>query len=129
MHISETVRVATNQDGAVLMDISQGQMFSINPAGSRIWQQLNEGHSPEDIAAGFVADFCISREQALKDVNEFVQQLQAQRLIRSSESPDVPDRLGSEPIGRWGKLLRWLRPNTSRLRLSESEARVDNNSQ
>jgi hypothetical protein len=107
MRISETVRTAANQDGAVLMDIALGQMYSINPCGARILQQLNDGRSPEEIAETFVTDFGISREQALTDICEFVQQLEVQQLIRSSESQDVPEKLAAGSNGLVGKLLRW----------------------
>jgi coenzyme PQQ synthesis protein D (PqqD) len=122
MHISETVRTATNQDGAVLMEISQGQMFSINPIGSRIWQQLNDGRSPDEIAKGFVSDFGISREQALNDVNEFVQQLEAQQLVRSSEFRDSKDKLGAMQKGLFHRLFRWRNPHARRSPISGTEA-------
>jgi coenzyme PQQ synthesis protein D (PqqD) len=119
MRISETVRTATNQDGAVLMDIRQGQLFSINPVGSRIWQQLNDGHTREEIAESFVTDFGISREQALNDVNEFVHHLEAQQLIRSSESQDSQGKLGTKKKDLLGKMLQWWKPKASRLRFQE----------
>jgi Coenzyme PQQ synthesis protein D (PqqD) len=111
MRISETVRTATNQDGAVLMDISQGQMYSANPTGSRIWQQLIEGRSPEQIAEEIVGDFGISREQALNDVNDFVQQLEARQLIRSSGLEDSQDKLHVRQKGFFYTLLRWRHPH------------------
>jgi hypothetical protein len=110
MRISETVRTAANQDGAVLMDIDQGQMYSINPGGARILQQLNDGRSPEEIAETFVTDFGISREQALKDVNEFVHQLEAQQLIRSSGPKEVGGKLDPKSEGLFERLLRWWNP-------------------
>lgn len=128
MQISETVRTAANQDGAVLMDISQGQMFSINPIGSRIWQELHDGRSPEEIAEAIVTDFGISQEQALNDVNEFVQQLDGQELIRSSKPQGIPDKLDAGSKGLFGKLLRWRTPRARRCRIPEPEAVGDTNS-
>lgn len=86
MKISEHVRTTITQDGAVLMNIKGGDMVTLNPIGSIIWQQLSEGRSPEGIALCLAADFGISREQALTDVNEFVQQLEAQQLLLPSDS-------------------------------------------
>jgi hypothetical protein len=111
MRISKTVRTAANQDGAVLMDIRKGQMFSINPVGSRIWQQLNDACTPEEIAQELMTDFGISREQALYDVKEFAQQLEAQQLIRWSESQESQDALGAKKKGLFGRLFRWRNPH------------------
>ncbi len=66
-------------------------MFSLNPIASIIWRQLSEGRSPAKIAACLAADFGISREQALSDVNQFVQQLEEQQLLLPTES-DVSQR-------------------------------------
>jgi coenzyme PQQ synthesis protein D (PqqD) len=122
MRISETVRTATNQDGAVLMDISRGQMFSINPVGWRIWQQLKDGHTPEDIAEAFVTDFGISREQALNDVSEFVQQLEEQQLFMSPESHDSGDKFDARHKGSFWKLLGRRNSKCSRYTLPGTEA-------
>jgi hypothetical protein len=86
MKISEHVRTTITQDGAVLMNIKGGHMVTLNPVGSIIWQQLSEGRSPEGIAVCLAADFGISRELALTDVNEFVRQLEAQQLLLPSDS-------------------------------------------
>src|SRR5438045_7091095 len=100
MRISENIRTSFNQDGAVLMDIQGGSMLTLNPIGSIIWRQLSDGRLPEQIAEHLALEFGISREQALADVNEFVEQLEAQHLIRPSESGDSRTNLGKRQIGR-----------------------------
>jgi len=99
MRISENIRTSFNQDGAVLMDIQGGSMLTLNPIGSIIWQQLSDGRSPEQIAEHLASEFGITREHALTDVSEFVQQLEAQHLIRPSESGDSRTNLGKRPSG------------------------------
>jgi hypothetical protein len=99
MRVSENVRTTTNQDGAVLMDIQGGSMLTLNPIGSIIWQQLSDGRSPEQIAERLASEFGIAREQVLADVNEFVEQLQAQHLIGPSESQDFRVTPGPKPTG------------------------------
>jgi hypothetical protein len=128
MRISETVRTATDQDGSVIMDISQGQMFSANTIGSRIWQQLNEERSSEEIAEGFVTEFDIPREQALKDVNEFIQQLEARKLIRLSESLHFRDNPGVKEKGLFRGFFRWCNLGRQRT-ISGSEAIGNTHSQ
>ncbi len=99
MRISENVRTSFNQDGAVLMDIQGGSMLTLNPIGSIIWQQLSDGRSQEQIAEHLASEFGITREHAFTDVSEFVQQLEAQHLIRPSESEAPRMNLGKRPTG------------------------------
>src|SRR5260370_9057696 len=102
MRISENVRTTVNQDGAVLMDIQRGSMLTLNPVGSIIWQQLSDGCSPEQIPERLASVFGIAREQALTDVNEFVEPLHAQHLFGPSESQGSLVNLGSNPTGLFG---------------------------
>ena len=88
MRISRDVRTVATQDGGVLMDIHGGLMFSLNPIGSLIWQQLADGNSAVQIAEHLACKFGIPRDRALADVNEFIGQLEAQHLLRESESED-----------------------------------------
>src|SRR5436190_20043869 len=105
MKISEHVRTTITQDGAVLMNIKGGHMVTLNPIGSIIWQQLSDGRLPEQIAEHLALEFGISREQALADVNEFVEQLQAQHLIEPSERQDLRVNLGPKPTGLFCNLF------------------------
>ncbi len=105
MKISEHVRTTITQDGAVLMNIKGGSMLTLNPSGSIIWQQLNDGRSPEQITAHLASEFGISREQASADVNEFLEQLEAQHLIESAESPGSRKHLGPKPTGLFCNLF------------------------
>jgi hypothetical protein len=97
MKISEHVRTTITQDGAVLMNIKGGHMVTLNPTGSVIWQQLSEGHSREQIATHLASEFGISQLQASADVNEFLEELQAQHLVESAESSGSRIRLGRKP--------------------------------
>ena len=105
MKISEHVRTTITQDGAVLMNIKGGSMLTLNPSGSIIWQQLSDGRSPEQITSHLASEFGISREQASADVNEFLEQLEAQHLIESGESPGSRKHLGPKPTGLFCNLF------------------------
>jgi len=80
-------------------------MTTLNPIGSIIWQQLSDGRSPEEIAAHLASEFGIAREQASADVNEFLEQLEAQHLIESTESSDSRRHLGPKPTGLFCNLF------------------------
>src|SRR6267378_183858 len=99
MKIPEHVRSKITQDGAVLMNIKGGHMITLNPTGSIIWQQLSDGRSPTQIAGRLASEFGIPPEQALADVNVFLEQLEAQHLIEPSESQDFRVNLGPKPTG------------------------------
>jgi hypothetical protein len=105
MKISEYVRTTITQDGAVLMNIKGGHMLTLNLTGSIIWQQLADGRSPEQIADTLSPQFGIPREQALADVNEFLQQLEAQHLIGPLESENRRPNLGTRPAGLFCNLF------------------------
>lgn len=106
MKISEYVRTTITQDGAVLMNIKGGSMLTLNPTGSIIWQQLCEGRTHEQIAARLASEFGIPPEQACADVNEFLEQLEAQHLIESTESFDSRTPLGPKPAGLFCNLFK-----------------------
>lgn len=113
MLIAKNVRTSFNQDGAVLMDIHGGSMLTLNPIGSIIWKQLGNGRSPVQIAENLASEFSIPREQALADVNEFIQQLEARQLIRPSESENPPANLGWRPWGLVCNLFGWRQSHTA----------------
>ena len=105
MKISEHVRTTITQDGAVLMNIKGGQMVTLNPIGSVVWQQLSDHCSPEQIAAHLASEFGISRELASADVSEFVEQLEAQHLIESAELLGSRKHLGPKPTSLFCNLF------------------------
>ena len=80
--IAPGVRETASEDGAVLLDIEQGICFSLNPVGLKIWQLLKTGHSVHEIADELAQAFPVSRSQLLSDIVEFIQSLEAKRLIR-----------------------------------------------
>ena len=79
--IAPGVRETASEDGAVLLDIEQGICFSLNPVGLKIWELLKTHHSVDEIADDLAQDFPVPRSQLHSDVVEFLQALEAKRLI------------------------------------------------
>ena len=79
--IAPGVRETASEDGAVLLDIEQGVCFSLNPVGLRIWELLKKRCSLDQIADALGQQFSVSRSQLLSDATEFVEALEAKRLI------------------------------------------------
>ena len=90
--IAPGVRETASEDGAVLLDIEQGICFSLNPVGLKIWELLKKRYSVDQIADALVQDFTVPRSQLLSDVVEFLQSLEAKRLIRRSGHTVPSDR-------------------------------------
>jgi len=84
MHkISDSVRSTHGQDGAVILDVQQGQMFNLNRVGSRILQMLESGKTEPVITAQISQEFGMQEEIVRADLEEFVQTLARYGLIET----------------------------------------------
>lgn len=84
--ISDTVRSTHNQDGAIVLDIHQGQMFNLNLVGSRILELLKSGSAESAIVDQVSREFGVSRKLAENDVREFLQSLKKCHLVEEHDS-------------------------------------------
>ena len=83
--IPEKIRSTHGQDGAVVLDIRQGQMFNLNFVGSRILKHIEGGLSQPKIVEEIVQEFGVSRDLAENDVQEFLQLLRKHQLVQSTD--------------------------------------------
>lgn len=82
MHqVSDAVRSTHCQDGAIVLDVRQGQMFSLNFVGSRILELLESGSSEEHISEIISQEFNADIETVRRDVTEFLQELKEHKLV------------------------------------------------
>lgn len=79
--VSPIVRASISTDGLVLLDLRGGVLLAANPVGARIWQLLEQQHTPRTIAEQFASDYAIAIEQAHQDVRAFIEALLSRRLI------------------------------------------------
>jgi hypothetical protein len=86
--VSDTVRSTHNQDGAILLDIRQGQMFNVNFVGSRILELLKNGSPESAITNQIIREFGVSRELAETDVGQFLETLKKYHLVEE-HNPNV----------------------------------------
>ncbi len=84
--IPECVRSTYGPDGAVVLDIRQGQMFNLNLVGSRILELLEHGSTEAAIVDQIVRDFQMDKEVVANDVREFTATLRQRQLLENSES-------------------------------------------
>jgi hypothetical protein len=79
--VSEGVRSTHGQDGAIVLDVQQGQMFNLNRVGSRILELLESGSAESGIVNVISHEFNNSREVVEKDVHEFIESLRKHKLV------------------------------------------------
>jgi len=81
LRIAEGVRATHDGDGAIVLDIHHGQMFTLNLVGSQILGMLERG-LPESTIAGEISNrFGIRSDLVERDVREFLECLQKHRLV------------------------------------------------
>jgi hypothetical protein len=79
--VSNTVRSTHNQDGAIVLNVRQGQMFNVNFVGSRILELLKSGSTESAIIDEISREFGVRRELAENDLREFLQNLKKCQLV------------------------------------------------
>ncbi len=79
--VSDGVRSTHGQDGAIVLDVQQGQMFNLNLVGSKILELLEGGATEPDIVNVISRDFNASREIVENDVREFIESLEKHKLV------------------------------------------------
>ena len=83
--VAEGVRSTHGPDGAIVLDIRQGQMFNLNVVGSRILKLLESGLAEAEIVEEIVREFGVSRHLAENDVQDFFQTLTKYQLVDSTD--------------------------------------------
>jgi hypothetical protein len=84
--VSNALRSTHNQDGAIVLDVRQGQMFNLNLVGSQILELLKNGSTQSEIVHEIGREFSVGRELAENDVLEFLQNLKKCHLVEERES-------------------------------------------
>jgi Coenzyme PQQ synthesis protein D (PqqD) len=87
MHkVSDAVRSTHGQDGAVVLDVQQGQLFNLNLVGSRILELLERGSTESEIVDLISREFHAARDLVEDDVREFLETLKSHKLVEERRS-------------------------------------------
>ena len=90
MHkVSDAVRSTHGQDGAIVLDVQQGQMFNLNLVGSRILELLESGSSESQIVNAISREFNADCEVVKNDVREFLETLKTYKLLERQGSNET----------------------------------------
>jgi hypothetical protein len=94
--------VAKVLDGeAIMIDLPKGIYYSLDGAGGRVWELLEEGKGAADIAAGIAREFDVTPERACADVERILRELLAEKVIRleSDAPPAVSETASCAELG------------------------------
>ena len=84
--LAPELRVSTHDEGAVILDIAGGQLYSTNKVGARIIALLEAKTNLHDIADRIKTEFDAPLERVRADLESFVGSLKAGGLLRRLES-------------------------------------------
>lgn len=84
MTVASGIRAAINSDGAVLLDIERGTLFSINAVGAAIWTALEGGARRDEILALLGRTFPdVAWAVLAQDLEDFMSELIRRELVRT----------------------------------------------
>lgn len=69
-------------DEIVMVNIDLGNYFSLNPVGSDIWEILQDETSSDELISKLMEMYEIDEATCSKEVNSFLSELLAKKLIR-----------------------------------------------
>jgi hypothetical protein len=88
---SPRFRVATQvharrfDDEIVILDLGQGQYFSLGAVGATVWESIRDGATLDDAVCTVVARYNVDEATARGDVGELVDDLLAAGLLERSD--------------------------------------------
>ena len=63
-------------------------IYTLNEAGSRIWQLIDGRTRADQVVAVIVQEYDVAADEATRDVNDFLANLEAAGLIRPAEQAE-----------------------------------------
>jgi hypothetical protein len=66
----------------VLLDFERGVYYGLDSTGAFVWELLAAGRSAAEIVDALLAEYDVSREEAARDVDALLEELESHGLIR-----------------------------------------------
>ena len=82
---TENVHFVQFDEEMILLDLAQGEYFSLNDVGSRMWTALVAGRAPEEIARALTSDYDAEPDVLLRDCLAIAAELVRRGLLRVSQ--------------------------------------------
>jgi hypothetical protein len=78
--------ISTKLDGEeVILHKASENYFGLNAVGTQLWESLEEPRTIDDLVTTIREEFDVSEEQSRKDVESFVDDLEAADLVEVSD--------------------------------------------
>ena len=84
IQLTSRIRHRAVEDEGVLVHLDNGRVIVVNEVGLYIVQQLDKPMTHEELSAAVVAEFDISTDQAAKDIDVFLSELDAEQVIEQN---------------------------------------------
>ncbi len=84
--VSSSIRVVTQPEGLVLLQIREGMFYRANHVGARIWQKLTTGSCISETVKQIAGEFGIPAATVAPDVFEFVLSLLDKGFLKPKEN-------------------------------------------
>ena len=87
MSLSDVVKIPSQvmarQVGneSVILDLSSGTYYGLDPVGARMWQLMTEGQTLAQVCESMLAEYEVTREDIERDVLTLVQTLVDKQLV------------------------------------------------
>lgn len=85
LYVNSSVTHAELDDEVVVLDTRTGTYFSVDGAGTRIWELLRKGATEEQIVQRILREYDVEPDAARADVAEFLRMLAERGLIREED--------------------------------------------
>jgi len=69
------------EDEGVLLDLASENYLGLDAAGTRVWQLIDDGETMRSVVATMLDEYDTNEETLVGDLDEFLNDLQAQGLI------------------------------------------------
>src|SRR6476619_6109046 len=73
---------------AILVNLETGSYYSADQVGAVIWNGIENGRSTDEIVRAVSGAYAVDGAEKETQVRSFLQQLQAERLVLPSETPE-----------------------------------------
>jgi len=78
---SSELHATVNADGAIILDIRNGKISTLNSTGAYIWEALKRGEDMDTVIAALAIETGVQAETVGRDVREFVETLKENQLL------------------------------------------------
>jgi hypothetical protein len=77
---------------AIMINLAKGIYYSLDGAGGRIWELLEEGRSAAEMADAIALEFDVTAERARADIDRILGELQAEDALRTAPVGAPPSK-------------------------------------